>query len=433
MTQASTDRGKPLPRSLYADTARPPVETPSLDGDCSTDVAIVGGGYTGLSTALHLAERGIRAVVLERHEPGWGASGRNGGQVNPGLYPTPATVVADFGEDLGRRMLHYAADAPNRVFELVARHGIDCEASQTGTLRMAINGAGIARAQTYFQEWRKLVGAAEWLDRGAAASASGTDRYPGGLFFAQGGKVNPLGYARGLAETAMKAGARIHGASPALAVERAGPRWAVRTPSGAVLAERLVLATNGYTDGLWPKLAQSIVPVYTTIVATAPLPQGIASKILPGGSVLYETGNTTIYYRLDRGGRLIIGGRSPMRDVTGFGDAQHLIAYAERLWPELNGMSWTHVWNGQVAITPDHHIHMHEPAPNVHIALGYNGRGIAMATAMGALLAQRIAGAGPEELPMPVTDIKAIPLHGLWKPATSLRLAYGRIRDRLGL
>ncbi|WP_137392347.1 NAD(P)/FAD-dependent oxidoreductase [Rhodoligotrophos defluvii] len=433
MASAIPDRGGPLPRSLYAETARPPVPTPPLDGDCTTDVVIVGGGYTGLSAALHLAERGIAALVLERHEPGWGASGRNGGQVNPGLYPTPATVIADFGEDLGRRMLQHAADAPNRVFALVAHHAIDCEAAQTGTLRMAINRPSLARAVRYFEEWRELVGEAEWLDRNGAAAASGTGRYPGGIRFAQGGKVNPLGYARGLAEAAVSAGARVHGASPAMAADRAGPRWAVRTPSGTVRAERLVLATNGYTDGLWPRLAQSIVPVYTTIVASEPLRRELAVKILPAGSVLYETGNVTIYYRLDRWGRLLMGGRSPMRDVTAFEDARHLITYAERLWPALTGVKWSHVWNGQVAITPDHHIHMHEPAPNVHIALGYNGRGIAMATALGAVLARRIAGEPPETLPMPVTDVKPIPLHGLWKPATAARLAYGRIRDWLGL
>jgi glycine/D-amino acid oxidase-like deaminating enzyme len=198
-------------------------------------------------------------------------------------------------------------------------------------------------------------------------------------------------------------------------------------------AEHLVLATNGYTDDLWPKLQQSVVPVYTAIIASAPLPDAVAASILPNGSVLYETGNTTIYYRLDRWNRLLMGGRSPLRDLVGMSDARHLIDYAVRLWPALSNVAWTHVWNGQVAITTDHHIHVHEPADNVHISLGYNGRGIAMATAMGVQLSRRVAGEKASELPMPITDIKAIPFHGLWKPAAATRLAYGRFRDWMGL
>ena len=136
---------RPLPPSLYAETARPAPPTPPLDGDARASVAIVGGGFTGLSTALHCAEAGIDAVVIEAHEPGWGASGRNGGQVNPGLKPDPQQVEADFGADLGRRMVAMAWDAPNVVFELIRRHQIVCEASQTGTLRAAY-GARTARA-----------------------------------------------------------------------------------------------------------------------------------------------------------------------------------------------------------------------------------------------------------------------------------------------
>src|ERR1700723_2868762 len=129
----------PLPRSLYAETARPAPETPALDGDRSVSVAIVGGGFTGLSTALHLAEQGVTVAVLEQHEPGWGASGRNGGQVNPGLKPDPDLVEADFGPDLGARMVALSGNAPNVVFDLIQRHQIACEALQSGTLRTALS------------------------------------------------------------------------------------------------------------------------------------------------------------------------------------------------------------------------------------------------------------------------------------------------------
>lgn len=423
----------PHPKSLYADTARPLAPLPELTGDHTASVVIVGGGYTGLSTALHLAGRGIDAVVLEAHEPGWGASGRNGGQVNPGIYPDPDQVTADFGPELARKMLNFSGNAPNLVFDLVRTHGIDCEAAQTGTLRMAFNARKLTANRSTFEQLKRSGSPAQWVEKDEAARLTGTGRYLGGIRYPQGGKVNPLGYARGLAGAAMKAGAAVFAGSPALAIAKQGTAWKVTTPKGSVTAERLVLATNAYTDDLWPKLKQSVVPVYTTIVATAPLTDNVARSVLPSGSVLYEVANNTVYYRLDAQNRMLMGGRSQQRDVNGFEDARGLMDYTVRLFPQLSDVQWTHVWNGQVAVTTDHHIHMHEPAENVHVCLGYNGRGIAMATAMGGVLASRIAGARREDLPMPVTDLMPISFHRFHKLGVRMRLVYGKIRDQLGV
>lgn len=423
----------PLPKSLYAETARPLAPVPELAADRNASVVIVGGGFTGLSAALHLAERNIDAVVLEAHEPGWGASGRNGGQVNPGIYPDPEQVIADFGEDMGRRMLSYSSAAPDRLFALVKKHAIDCEAAQTGTLRVAFNAKKLGATRNTFAQLQNTGSPAIWMEGSELAAATGTTRYLGGIRFPQGGKVNPLGYARGLADAAQKAGAMIFGGSPATGITRQATRWQVRTPKGSVTADHLVLATNAYTDDLWPALRQSVVPVYSTIVATAPLSGNLARTVMPSGSVLYEVANNTVYYRLDAQNRLLMGGRSLQRDVTRMDEASNLTSYTERLWPQLAGVSWTHVWNGQVAITSDHHIHLHEPAENVHVCLGYNGRGVAMATAMGAVLADRIAGAPRHDLPMPVTDISPISFHRFHKLGVGVRLIYGKIRDQLGL
>ena len=422
----------PLPKSLYAETARAAIATPPLAGDARASVAIVGGGYTGLSAALHLAGRGIDAMVLEAHEPGWGASGRNGGQVNPGIYPDPDRVIADFGAEVGQRMLSFASAAPDLVFDLVKRHGIDCEAEQTGTLRVAFNARKLAAARATLAQLQQTGSPAQWIDREGLAAATGTKRYLGGIRFPQGGKLNPLGYARGLAEAAQQAGAHIHGGTPALRIEQVNGGWLVRTPAGRVTAETLVLATNGYTGDLWPGLRQTLVPVYSTIAATQPLSPEMAAGIMPGGGVLYEAANITVYYRLDRRNRLLMGGRSVQRDAPSFTDGRHLIGYATRLWPQLRDVDWSHIWNGKVAITTDHHIHLHEPAPGVHICLGYNGRGVAMATAMGGVLARRIAGAAAADLPMPVTGMKPILFHGFAKAGVALRIANGRLRDALG-
>lgn len=425
--------GSGLPPSIYAETARPPFPTPPLEGEAQTSVAIVGGGFTGLSTALHLAERGIAATVLEAHEPGWGASGRNGGQVNPGLKHEPEAIERRFGPDLGGRMVALSGNAPNRVFELIQTHQIRCEANQAGTVRAAFTKRGAEDIRATTEAWTRRGMPVRYLDQDAIRELTGSGRYRNGVIDARGGSVNPLGYARGLAEAASKLGATVHGDSPVRALARERGSWRLTTPRGTVTADWVVLATNGYTDDLWPGLRRTVVPVYSGIVASEPLPAEIAARILPTRSVVYEIGSLTVYYRLDAQDRLLIGGRSRLRPLAGPAALGFLSRYAVRLWPQLAPVRWTHGWNGQLALTADHYPHLHEPAPNVIAALGYNGRGVAMATAMGGEIARRIAGAPASELAMPVTEIKEIPLHDLWRVGAYARILYGRALDRLGM
>jgi glycine/D-amino acid oxidase-like deaminating enzyme len=404
-----------------------------LAGHRRVSVAVIGGGFTGLSTALHLAEQGADVMVLEAQEPGWGASGRNGGQVNPGLKADPDQVEVDFGPELGGRMLRLSGGAPGFVFELIRKHQIECGALQSGTIRAAYKPRQVAEIQATGEQWLRRGTPGVLLDPASCEAATGTRRYAGAFLDRRGGQIQPLAYARGLARAAIQAGAAIHGGSPALSVRRDGGRWHVATPGGTLSADTLVLATNGYTTELWPRLRRSVVPVYSAIVATEPLSERLARMILPDRSVLYEIGSITVYYRLDRDKRLLMGGRSAQRDISRPDELHYLIAYAERLWPNLRGMKWTHAWSGQVAITADHYPHVHEPAPGVLACLGYNGRGVAMASAMGQQLAKRVVGGASAEIDMPITGIKEIPLHGIWKSGVMARLAYGRIRDWLGV
>ena len=264
------------------------------------------------------------------------------------------------------------------------------------------------------------------------ASATGTARYLAACFDPRGGAVNPLGLARGMAAAAMAAGARIHGDSRALKLERDGAGWRVATAAGCVRAGQVVLATDGYSDDLWPGLKTSIVPIYSSIIATAPLPAALAAQVHPGGAVLYEAGDITVYYRRDRDGRLLMGGRGRQRRATGRDDYAHLVHYAVRLWPALATVDWTNWWNGQFALTPDFYPRLHAPAPGLLIALGYSGRGVALASAMGAQLATAAAGAALDSLALPVTGISRIPFHAFWRVGVAARLAYGRLLDRLG-
>jgi glycine/D-amino acid oxidase-like deaminating enzyme len=422
-----------LPPSLYADTAPPPVATPALDADRNVSVAIIGGGFAGLSTALHLAEQGTDAIVLEAREPGWGASGNNGGQLNPGLKLDPDAVEATFGADLGRRMIAFAYNTPVFTFELIRRLGIACEARQNGTLRAACHESHAAAVETTAQQCIRRGMPVTVLDRNALREVTGTDRYARAMFDPRGGDVQPLSYARGLVRAALARGAAIHGQTPAMSLRREGGRWRIETPRAAVRAEKVLIATNGFSGDLWPGLSRTIVPLFSSIAATEPLPEEIARQVMPTRSVLYESGHITVYYRLDASNRLLMGGRGPMHWIRDPSAVAYLMRYAPKLWPALEGIKWTHGWNSRLAMTADHYPHVHEPAAGVLIYLGCNGRGVALASAMGQQLARRLTGGETAAIDLPITGIKPIRFHALWPLAVKSVVLYGRIRDRLGL
>jgi glycine/D-amino acid oxidase-like deaminating enzyme len=424
---------EPFAPSLYADTARPAPATARLDGDRRVSAAIVGGGFTGLSAALHLAEAGVEAIVLEANEPGYGASGRNGGQVNPGLKWEPDDLVESFGPELGGRMAAMGAGAPDLVFSLVEKHGIDCEAHRGGTLRVAVNDGSEASVRRSAEQWARRDAPVEWLGREALAAMVGTDAYRGASFDRRGGTLNPLGYARGLAEAAMRAGATVTSRAPVRSIRREGSRWVLEAEGGRVTADHVVIGTNGYTGPLWPKLAETVAPVFSAITATEPLAPDVLAALMPDRPALYEISARYAYYRRDGFGRFLMGGRSVLRASAEPADYQPLVDHALRLFPMLKGVRWTHAWNGRLAMTTDELPHLHAPAPGVHVGLGYNGRGVAMATAMGRLLAERVTGKPDAELALSVTDIRPIAFHALWPIGAHLRLAYASIAERLGL
>jgi glycine/D-amino acid oxidase-like deaminating enzyme len=422
-----------LPPSLYADTADAPTPTPPLDVDKNMSVAIIGGGFAGLSTALHLAEQGLDAIVIEAQEPGWGASGNNGGQLNPGLKLDPDTIEATFGTDLGRRVIAFAYNTPVFTLDLIRRLGIACEARQNGTLRAAYHAASAAAVETTAEQCIRRGMPVSVLGQDAVREATGTDRYLLAMQDARGGDVQPLSYARGLARAALAAGATVHGQTPATSLRREGGRWRIETPRAVVRAEKVLIATNGFTGDLWPGLRRTIVPVFSSIAATEPLSDDVARQIMPTRSVLYESGHITVYYRVDASNRLLMGGRGPMQWIRDPSAVSYLTRYAVRLWPALRGIGWTHGWNSRLAMTADHYPHVHEPGPGAVVYLGCNGRGVALATAMGQQLAKRLIGGEAAEIDMPVTTPKPIRFHALWPVAVKSVVLYGRIRDRLGL
>ena len=263
----------PLPPSLWAATVRPAPATPRLAESCQTDVAIVGAGYSGLAAALRLREAGASVVVLEAGEPGWGASGRNGGQVIPGLKWDPDELVSMFGAEAGEHLTQVAGGAPATLFDLIARHGIDCEASRCGWIQPCFADADRSLVERRVAQWQKRGADVALLDRDTVRTLVGSPIYRGGWIDRRAGSVQPLSYARGLARAAQAAGAVVCSESRVVALAREGGRWNVSTAHGpAVSAGQVLLATNGYTDDLWPQLRQTVIAANSFQVATNACP-----------------------------------------------------------------------------------------------------------------------------------------------------------------
>jgi glycine/D-amino acid oxidase-like deaminating enzyme len=418
------------PASAWS-AAEPLPATRPLEGDRRADVAVVGAGYTGLSAALHLAERGADVVVLDAAEPGWGASGRNGGQVIPGLKDDPDELEKKFGVDVGRRMWQITGGAADFVFELIARHKIACQAHQSGWISAAPTAAAMATLRARAEQWQRRGAPVDLLDRQRVAELTGTTCYAGGMLDRRAGALQPLAYVRGLASAAKAAGAVIHGRSRATRLEAQAGSWRVVTSAGAVTASTVILATNAYTDDLWPGLRRTVLPVQCYQVATRPLQDDVRRRVLPGGQAVSDLRRILFYFRLDPEGRLLMGGRGPLDDAGDPALFARLEAAATRFFPQLGAPQWEHRWSGRVALTADHLPHLHEPRRGVLIGLGYNGRGVAMATVMGKLLADRALGASPAELGWPVTPITPIPLHAWRLPVMALVVHWKRFQDWL--
>ncbi len=416
-----------LATCLYLETAPPPGAAQPIAADTRVETVVIGGGYTGLSTALHLAERGRAVAVLEAQEPGWGAAGRNGGQVNAGLKEEPDDLVSKFGPVYGPRLARFAIEGPDFLFKLIERLRIDCGAERCGTLRAAYAPAHVAKLHSAVEQWRRFGGTAQMWGQTQMAERTGTSRYVAGMFDPCGGAVQPLALARGLAAAVQRAGAAIHSRSPVLGLERVGSEWQVRTPAAVVRADQVVITTQAYSGNLWPGLRTSFVPAYSSIIATEPLSDSVAASVLPAKPVVYEVGNITTYFRRDASNRLLMGGRGAQRDAITQADVKHLARYAERLWPVLAGIRWSHWWNGQLALTPDFNPRFHIPAPGLYILLGY-ARGVALSSAFGAELASVLAGTA-ESFPLPVSPIRSIPLHRFWRLGVAARVLQGRLLD----
>jgi glycine/D-amino acid oxidase-like deaminating enzyme len=416
----------PWPESLWKATAEPLASVDRLPASIDTDLLIIGAGYTGLSCALHCSDAIDGIVVIDRAQPGWGCSGRNGGQVNPQWKPSLGRMRQLFpGEDFNR-FVDVLDQSAELVFDLIDRYRIECHALRNGCV-LASRGR---KGRRYLSEWNAFwtdYGAdVELLDSSAARDLTGSAAYDTCLLDRRGGSLQPLSYARGLARACLEQGVVLFGDTGALRISPQGSGWTVATDRGQINCRRLVIGTNGYTDNLWPGLAQSIVPVASMLTATRPLAADIAAGILPGRHCVAEYAGVPAYFRIDESNRLVFGWRGTLSGGIGALDTRHLQARAKKIFPQLAGIEWEYDWAGYVGITSHQRPMLVELGDSAYAGLGYNGRGITMATMMGKQLSLRLKG---QQTGVAVEKLQRVAMHSLYPIGVTARIVSGHVSD----
>ena len=419
--------------SLWSATANSNINCNPLIGENETEIAIIGAGYTGLSAALHLSEKNKNIVVLDSENPGWGASGRNGGQVNPGLKEDPDEIEAKFGVEVGRRIVEMSGSAPELVFSLIKKYNINCDPIRSGWIRAAHSEDAFRKQVKRAKDWQSRGVPIQILNSTQIEQMIGTNEYCGGTLDPRGGNLHPLNYVLGLANAILSAGVTIYGQSKARKIVRENGSYEIHTDNGVLRASKVLLCTNGYTDDLVPPLERTIIPVQSVQVATAPLSDNILKSILPGKQAPSDTRRSLLYYRLDSDGRFIMGGRGAYTKRETLQLQEKLRLSAHRMFPQLKDVTWQHAWGGYIAITTDHYPHLNLLDEGMIAGLGYNGRGVAMATAMGKVMADWALNVTPDKLDFPLTLPRKIPFHKFSKLGVKLTLAKYKLLDALGL
>ena len=376
------------PPSYYASTTEILGSQASLKGDVDVDVAIVGAGYTGLSAALHLLERGYDVAILESNRIAWGASGRNGGQIGSTPREDQESLEASLGKTHARQVWSLAREANRLVRELVDQHDIQCDLHD-GAVHLAWKKrhAKDLRGHVDFMAQNYPDAELRYLDIEEVRTLVSSERYHGGVFDPHGAHLHPLAYALGLARAVLKKGGRIYESTRALS--REGTK--LRTQQGTLNASSVLLACNGYLDKLDPRIAAKIMPIHNFIIATEPLGD-LARQLIRKDYAMHDSKFVLDYYRRTRDNRLLFGGGETYssnfpKDIAGF-----VRKPMSRVFPQLADIRIDYAWGGTLAITRPRIPHFGRIENNVFFAQGYSGSGIHMATLAGKLLAEAVAG-----------------------------------------
>ena len=429
----ANDRRGEYPPSVYAETCTALDRFPPLKGETRADVAVVGGGYTGLSAALHLARAGRDVVLVDAHRVGFGASGRNGGQIGSGQRQEVDWLERQFGRDTARRLWDLACEAMALTRGLAAESGVGV---RDGVAHACRNRAEVDHAARMAAHLAAHYGCdkVQPLDRDALAAHLGSRAYAGGDVDWGAGHVHPLALALGMARLSVAAGVRIHEGTHVHRIEHgtATTKTRVLCDTGRILCDQVILAGNGYQGRLDARVAARVMPINNYIVATEPLGDRFP-EIMPQHTAAADTKFVVNYWRLDDDRRLIFGGgetatyRFP-KDIAAL-VRPHLLS----VYPQLADVAITHAWGGTLAITMNRMPHFARPAPNCLSAGGYSGHGVAMATLAGRLMADAVAGQADGFDAMAAIPARPFPGGSMLRsPLLVAGMAWYGLRDRLG-
>ncbi|MEE8366329.1 MAG: FAD-binding oxidoreductase [Gammaproteobacteria bacterium] len=414
--------------SLWGDTAAANPVTETLEDPLQVDVLVVGGGYTGLSSALHLAEKGASVVLLEAKSIGFGGSGRNAGLVNAGVWKSPDYVEQQLGQEQGSRFNQTLRNSPNLVFELVKRYRIDCDASQCGTINIAHKASAMRYLEHRCEQMQKIGASVEILDGDAAQALSGSPAYRhGGILDPTAGTIHPLNYAYGLAQAAAAQGARLYQQSPLESLSRQGNYWLAETENGQVTAEQVVIATNAYADDRSQGVQDSTLPVFIFQCATAALPPAVAKSIIPQRHGLWDTQTLMTSSRVDNEGRLVMSSVGSLRGFHRPIRSNWMMRMRNRLYPQARGLPWAYHWTGQVGLTSTRLLRIQVLAPGVFAPAGFNGRGIGPGTVIGKHLADTLVSGNRDEFPFQIECLH----RESWRKSRSACYEYGTLALQL--
>ena len=419
--------------SWYAASTPPQPPRPTLQGDIDTDICVIGGGIAGCSTALHLAERGYRVVLLEAHRVGWGASGRSGAQAIPGIACGQHKLQTLVGDADARRIWDVSVEGLRLQRELIARHGIDCDL-RTGQMHVAIKPR---QERELREEVATLHGeygydSIRMVEREELRAILASDRYIAGNYDSAGGHLHPLKYTQGLAAAAERAGVRIFEDSRALAYARVAGALEVTTATGRVRCRSLALCGNAWLGPFAPALSRKIMGVGTYIVATQPLGAERAAALIRNDAAVTDINWVIDYFRRSADHRLLFGGRVSYSGLDPLGTRRATRARMLAVFPQLADADIEHAWGGYVDITMNRAPHFGRLEPDVYFLQGFSGHGIALTGVAGKLLAEAIGGTAER------FDLFARIPHrdfpggaALRRPALVLAMLWYRLRDLL--
>jgi glycine/D-amino acid oxidase-like deaminating enzyme len=409
---------------LWSATAPKMNHYDELNSDTEASVCIIGGGFTGLSAAIHLAEKGINVVLLESQTIGSGGSGKSVGLVNAGTWARPDDLNVALGETDGERLTEALGHAPDLVFDLIKRYGIDAQATQAGNIHMAHNAKGEADVDIRYEQLRRRGVNVEVLTGSRCHEYCGTTSINKALLDLRTGTLNPLAYVNGLAEVAAKLGVIIYEHSAVDTLEKADGQWFVKTPKANVKAERVIIATNAYTEGEWTEVSKTFYTVSYYQIASEPLSGELADRILPHKNGAWDTRLALSSFRRDKEDRLLLGtvGGKACKPKAFYQSWAHYVQ--KSYFPYLPKFSWQYEWYGNFGFTQDHIFRVLEPDEGILTATAYNGRGITTGTLMGKCFADYILTGNRDSIPLPFKTLEEskVALPGIKSGFTELGL-----------